>query len=206
MAELLLVNPRKRRARKAPAKRRAKTSIARRATSAVSKRISSIRKKYRRNPSPRANDVLGQFKDGAIGALGALAVDVAMQKLPIPANLKTGQAAPIVKGLVGIGVGMLVAKLGKNKALGKQLAGGAVTVSLYTAGRQLLAPTLGLAGFNDGSLYGYNDGLLGIDDGLLGAYEGSLNAYEQMNAYDDGLGDGDFDSMGGYVTGAQIVQ
>ena len=108
MAELLLVNPRKRRKAKKTAKRR---SPRRSLVAASSRAVKSIRRRFRRNPigGSVANNAMEQFKTGAIGAAGALAVDVAMQKLPIPANLKTGTLAPIVKGLVGVGIGMLVA-------------------------------------------------------------------------------------------------
>ncbi len=191
MAQMLLVNPRKRRkasaAKKPAAKRRSIASRARSSVAKVSKRI----KHYRRNPISKAS-VISQFKEGAIGAAGALAVDVAMAKLPIPAEYKTGQFAPLVKGFVGIGIGMAVAKFGKNKKLGEQLAAGAVTVSLYNAGRQLLAPTLGLAGYGDGGLLGYDDqGLLGWDmQNDLGWQNSaqSFEDYEDLGYFETDLG------------------
>lgn len=174
MAELMLVNPRKR--RKSGAKKRRTVSRRKSLVSASAGKIRSLRKRFRRNPiGGGANSAIEQFKTGAIGAAGALAVDVVMQKLPLPDNLKTGQLAPVVKGLVGIGVGMLVAKFGKNRDLGKKLAQGAVTVSLYGAGKELLRVPLGLSG---------DDGLLGYDDGLLdGDFDDSLGAYD-LGAYD----------------------
>lgn len=174
MAQLMLVNPKKRRkSRKAKARRRSPS----RALASVTRK--TIRR-YRRNPIKK-NDMVQTFTGGAIGAAGALAVDVAMAKLPIPANLTTGNLAPITKGFVGIGLGMLVSKVGKNKKLGEQLAGGAVTVALYNAGRQMIGPSLGLAG--------YDDGLLGWDDGLLGYYNaaptsgGDYADYEMGEVY-----------------------
>lgn len=109
---------------------------------------------------------------GAIGAAGALAVDVAMQRLPIPDNLKSGAMAPAVKGLVGIGLGMAVAKLGKNKQLGEQLADGAITVALYNAGREMIGPQIGLSA--------YDDGLLGTD------FDDDLGYYSAAPTYDGG--------------------
>lgn len=198
MAELLLVNPRKRKkARKSPARK----SVARRAVSAVRSSVAKVSRRYRRNPIASrgaASNAMDQFKSGAIGAAGALAVDVAMQKLPIPANLKTGTAAPIVKGLVGIGIGMLVAKVGKNRDLGKKLAQGAVTVSLYAAGKEMLKGPLGLSGYDNDLGADFDDlgyyGLDGADD--------ELGAYEELSAYDLGdglLGDG---LLGAYDSGA----
>lgn len=151
----MLVNPRRRKARK-PAKRRA----SRRRTSLATVKTTSV-KRYRRNPSRRTGKMVETFTNGAVGAAGALAVDVAMQKLPfIPENLKVGTFAPITRGLVGIGLGMAVAKVGRNVKLGKQLADGAVTVSLYNAGKNLIGPQLGLA---DGELLG-DDSLLYYGD------------------------------------------
>lgn len=197
MAQLMLVNPRKR--RKSPAKRR-KTSVASRAVSSVKRRVSSLRKRYKRNPigGGGANNAIEQFKTGAIGAAGALAVDVAMSKLPIPANLKTGTMAPIVKGLVGIGIGMAVAKFGKNRDLGKKLAQGAVTVSLYAAGREMLKAPLGLSDYSDE---------LGADFDDLGYYtmgeyvDSSDGVGDLLNGYDSGMGD----LLGAYDSGGAIV-
>lgn len=133
MAQLLLANPRRRR------KSRSR-SVARRS-----------RRRYRRNPI-RSAGIMGTVKKGAIGAAGALAVDFAMQKLPIPAQFQSGALAPAVKGAVGIGLGMLVAKFGKNRALGQQLADGAVVVALYGVGKNMVGPSLGLSG----DLLGYD--------------------------------------------------
>ncbi len=189
MAQMLLVNPRKRAKRKTAKRKSTSTAVAR-VKSRVSTGLRSIRRKYRRNPIQKT-DIFGQFKDGAIGAAGALAVDIAMAKLPIPDNLKTGQMKPIVQGLVGIGIGMAVSKFGKNKSLGKQLAGGAVTVSLYNAGRQMLAAPLGLAGYDDQGMLGYQDsGLLGSsnewdsDDFSMGF----INPAPSFPDYDSDLG------------------
>lgn len=191
MAQLMLVNPAKRR-RKSPAKKR-RTGIVTRAKSTVSTGLKKIRRSYRRNPIDKSA-VFDQFKDGAIGAAGALAVDVAMAKLPIPASLKTGQMKPIIQGLVGIGIGMAVSKFGKNKSLGRQLAGGAVTVSLYNAGRQMLAPTLGLSLSGDDTMLAYTD--MGEYDSSLFGYDNGLLGDDEMGAYDEGMG---------YYTGAPIL-
>lgn len=153
MAQLMLVNPRKRRRkttkRKSPSRRLATV------------KTTSVRR-YRRNPSARPAKIMDTVQKGAVGAAGALAVDIAMQKLPIPANLQTGPISAVVKGGVGIGIGMLVAKFGKNKKLGAQLADGAVTVSLYNAGKAMVGPSLGLS---DGELLG-DDSLLYYDDNM----------------------------------------
>ncbi|PCI44004.1 MAG: hypothetical protein COB41_05565 [Proteobacteria bacterium] len=146
MAQLMLVNPKKRTKKK--------------------KRLSSVTKvtkRYRRNPVDKA--AIGKTAmAGGVGAAGALAVDVAMAKLPIPENLKTGSMAPVARGLVGIGLGMLVSKFGK-KSLGQQVAQGAMTVALYSAGKNALGPSLGLSAYDYDDMDGYGD-LMGFDDDL----------------------------------------
>ncbi len=163
MASLLMVNPRKRRT-----KRRTSKAVSKRR--APSHRLAAVttRKTYRRNPIRKAG-MVDTFTKGAVGAAGALAVDVAMSKLPIPANLQTEMLAPITRGVVGIGLGMLVAKVGKNKKLGTQLADGAVTVALYSAGKSMIGPKLGLAGADDLMYYGGDDYAMNYyddDDGM----------------------------------------
>jgi len=168
MGQLLMINSRKRR------KAKAKTKTKRRSSGLMVKArsaLGSVRRRYRRNPigGSTVSTAMTQFKAGAIGAAGALAVDVVFAKLPLPANLKTGALKPVMQGLVGIAIGMAVAKFGKNKKLGSELAQGAVTVSLYNAGRAMLAPTLGLSGYDDSGVLGYDDqGMLGFQD--LGWY------------------------------------
>jgi hypothetical protein len=155
MASLMLVNPRKRRAKKRTTSK--KRAPARRL--ATSKTVTTRR--YRRNPIRTANSMVETVKLGAVGAGGALAVDVAFSKLPmIPENLKTGAVGSVTKGFLGIGIGMLVAKVGKNRKLGKQIADGAVIVSMYEAAKRAIGPQLGLA---DGELLG-DDSLLYYDD------------------------------------------
>lgn len=128
----LLVNPKKR-----TPKRRA-----------VSKSPALVTKttisKYRRNPAPRAGQLMATAKEGAIGALGAIAAEVVLSKLPIPASLKSGQMQPIVSALAAVGVGYAIAKFAKKPALGKTLAQGGVTVALHQSIRPMVSGPLGL--------------------------------------------------------------
>lgn len=153
MASLMMVNPRSRR-RKATTKRR---SVRRAPARRVTRR--------RRNPiGSRKNDLMSQIQNAAVGAGGALAVDIAMSKLPIPANLKAGPALPAVKGAIAVGLGMLVSTVGKKRALGKQLAEGGLTVALHDVAKPMLS-NMGLAGYDDDDLQGYN--FDDFDDGDL---------------------------------------
>jgi len=145
MAELMLINPRKRRrkhkakARKHVAKRRRRHSVMSAAPVRHKRRryMSNPRKrsrKYRRNPSMRGFRPMAFMKDtlmpSAVGAAGALGLDMLLGFVPLPAMLKTPTMRPLVRiaGAVGIGI---VAGMVTNKRIGEQVGAGALTVVLY---------------------------------------------------------------------------
>ena len=153
MAALALIsNPRKRATKRKTAKRK---SPARRL--ATVKTVSTRR--YRRNPSPRVNNAIETIKDGAIGAAGAVATEVILSKLPLPANFQSGPARTAVSALGAVGVGMLVSKFG-DKKMGKTMAQGGVTVAMHSTLRGMVAGPMGLSGADD--LMGYGDDLMGM--------------------------------------------
>lgn len=164
MAGLMLVNPRKRRS---SIKRRKTTSHKRRKSTGLThhvKRAGAKLRRYRRNPiGGSSSSLTNQVKTAAIGAVGALAVDIAMTKLPLPLNMQTGIMKNAAQGLVSIGIGMLVSKFGKNKSLGQNLAQGGLTIAIHDGMKGMLAGKVpGLAGIQDlsGDLLGMGD-LLG---------------------------------------------
>lgn len=169
MAQLMLVNPRKRRTKRKTTRK----AVSRRRRNPVAKLTK--RRTYRRNPLPKMDTVIGTLKDGALGAVGAVASEVVLSKLPLPAALSSGNGRVAASALCSIGIGMLVAKFGKNKALGHTMAKGGVTVALHSVIR-------GVAGNIPGvGLDGYDDGLLGFDDGLLGmGYYNAAPTYDPM--------------------------
>ena len=176
MAKITVANP-----SRSPAKRRTARKAKRRSPSrsrSVAVRKSSAPVRRRKNPARRRTGIMQQVQTSAVGAGGALAVDIAMQKLPfIPANLRTGPMAAATKGAVSVGIGMLVGKFMKNKRLGEQLASGGMTVALYDAAKGMIGPSLGL---------GEYDALLGLGD------YSELLGYSSMNTgttYDAGMGD-----------------
>lgn len=226
MAELMLINPRKRRrkakktsAKKRHGKRRAMTALQRKyfgkrkhkriATVAkkshkrrrsITKHLSVRRhRKYRRNPARG----LGKFSvqgfakhtlmPSAIGAAGALGLDVLIGFLPLPPNLKTGPMRSVVRVVGAIGLGMLAGMVVK-KETAANIAAGAVTVTLYDVLKgalQTAMPTLQL-GENDvftqyPSLAYASAGQV-VDD--MGMYVGEGN---EMGEYED--------SVGAYVEG-----
>ena len=194
MAELMLVNPRKRRKspkrktvarRKSPTKRRRKNPIAK-----------SPARRRRRNPVA-GTKVMDQIINAATGAAGALAVDVAMARLPIPANLiATPMMRSASQGAVSLAIGMLVSNFGKKRKLGRQLAEGGLTVALHGMGKATIGPAIGLSGIDD-SLLGYEDSLLGVSrfedmNGDLGWY-GAAPVSPGFDSYDDSAINGEFD-------------
>lgn len=180
MAGLMLVNPRKRRTKRKTARK----TIAKRRSPRVASSKTVTTRKYRRNPIPRMGGVVSTLKDGAVGAAGAVATEIILSKVPLPAALATGNGRVAASALGSIAVGMLVAKFGKNKKLGQTMAQGGVTVALHSLMR-------GAAGSLPGvSLNGYGDGLLG--DGLLGDDFEDLGYYSSAPTFDSGV-DGYFD-------------
>ncbi len=161
MAELMLVNP-KRRKKRATSKAVAKRKPRKRAAAKMPT------KRRRRNPAARKSGIMAQVQGAAVGAAGALAVDVAMSKLPIPATMtSTPTMMAATQGAVSIGLGMLVANFGKKRALGRQLAEGGLTVALHAVGKSMIGPSVGLSSYDP--LLGYQDtDLLGYED--LGWY------------------------------------
>jgi hypothetical protein len=155
MAKLLISNnPKKRRARRKPTKRR---SVARRRNP-----VTPLRARRRRsNPSAR-KDIMSRVIESATGAAGAMAVDFALQKMPfIPAEFTQGPMKAATKGLVSVAIGYAVGKFAKKKKLGEQLAYGGMTVALYEFGKESIGPSLGLSYDSSGELLGSN--LLGMD-------------------------------------------
>lgn len=166
MANLLLANPRKRRRstsrrRKSPARRRS-NPIAKAPT-----------RRYRRNPAART-DIMKMTQKGAVGALGAFGVDVVMERVPALQGLGGPQMAPLVKGLVGVGIGMAVSRFGRNKRLGVDLAEGAITVQLHSLLKGTVGPAMGLS----------DDGLLDYDFDDMGYFSPEPVWPSQGETYD----------------------
>jgi uncharacterized protein YcfJ len=148
MAEILLVNPRRRRKAKS-AKRRARRAAPRRARKVARRRSVTVkvnpRKRYarkaravrrrRRNPSFRGvtGQIVPTMKSGFVGALGGLGLDVltgfALPRLPAAAQSGYGKTA--VKVLGAVLVGMLGNMVARGR--GRDLATGAMTIVIHEA-------------------------------------------------------------------------
>jgi len=89
---------------------------------------------YRRNPARRGFDLMGMAKNtlvpGAIGGVGAVGLDMILDRLPLPATLTFGPMRPVVKFAGAIGLGILAGMI-TNRRIGEQVAIGAIAVSVY---------------------------------------------------------------------------
>lgn len=118
-----------------------------------------------------ANNVL---MPAAIGAVGAIGMDMILPYIPLPATMMTGNKKYALKAVIAIGLGMLAGKvIGKEK--GHAAGVGMLTVVLHDALKEnipVYAPSIKLAGVNE-----YVDG--------LGYYSPSM----VVDGFDDGMGE-----------------
>ena len=175
MAEVLMINPKRRtrrktrrtaaqkaatrklvarnRGRKRVTRRRRKNPSTRNAFGVPrygTRRRNPVRRARRRNPARRsARGIVNTTLMPAVkGAAGALALDVAWGYLPIPMTLKTGYMRHVVKGVGALGLGYL-ANFVTSRSDADQMARGAMTVVVHGAMReaaQQFMPTVPLDG------------------------------------------------------------
>jgi len=186
MAEMLLLNPKKRKRRKT-AKRK---TVAKRRKSPVARRKKTYRRK--RNPARRGGFgriVQDTLMPSAVAAGGAIGLDVLMAYLPVPETLKTGPMRHVASGVGAIGMGMLASMFLKPKTA-ELITTGAMTVVMHNAGKEMVqrfAPNIQLASCDDE----YDD-LAYVSPGMpVGEY---LNEYV------------DDDGMGAYLSGISLEE
>jgi len=146
MAEMLLINPRRRsgrKTRKATAKRRRTTARRKNPISVATVRrrrhnpIRAKRRVSRRRRNPIGGKILSgglmkMIQEAFVGAAGSVAVDVAYGQIQsyLPASLRRtpGQVGvgDVVKAAITVGLGSVLAK--PTKGLSKRMAAGALTV------------------------------------------------------------------------------
>lgn len=171
-------------ARKATTARKTTTTAAKPRKARARRRTATV-VKYRRNPLPaRAKGIVAEnIKPAVIGATGALALDVIVAKLPIPAQLKTGPANYAARAVGAIALGLLAEKVGKLKHdTAVSLARGGLTVVLHDAGKALMRaqfPALALAAYEEEltDIAGMVDGLSVYDEDLTMAGLGENLSY-----------------------------
>lgn len=155
----IAANPRRRRRRRNPIaaiaanprrRRRRRNPIAIANPRRRRRRASAIRVRRRRsNPrmlSPRG--IMNALIPAGMGAVGAVALDVAMTWVPLPAQFQTPLWRNVARIVGAIGLGYAASfVIGREKA--KQVTLGALTVASYTVVRDLVTqnfPQIGLSG------------------------------------------------------------
>lgn len=172
------------------------------------------RRLYRRNPINFRGGIMGivnnQIIPAAIGAGGALALNLALSFIPLPDVAKTGWARHGVRLLGALGLGWAAQKFVGGKK-GEALAAGALTIVMYDIVRAALsqfAPEIStrLGEFEDVSLgeveyyspASYVQPVAALPGGSPG--DGNVDGF---GAYMNGDLDGDLDGvgMGAYMNG-----
>jgi hypothetical protein len=160
--ELMVINPVRSRKRytakrRSSTRKRRRVSYARRNPIAVAS-ASSVRRSKRRRSFRRSiakarsgyrnarSSSFGSFigdklLPAAIGAGGAFALDMAWDRLPIPAQFKTGMAAPVVRIAGAVGIGLAAGMVG-GKKFGDEAMAGALTVTIYDLLKAQMAPSV----------------------------------------------------------------
>jgi len=158
MAEMLLINPRRRKTRRAnPVGKRTTRARRRNPVARVMARparrrnpVAAMKRRVmrRRNPIGMNAGMMKMIQDAFIGGAGSIAVDLVQGQVNrfLPATLQTRP------GTVGLGDGVkavLTVVLGRalsgyTKGLSTKMAAGALTVQSAGIMRTLLGPTLGL--------------------------------------------------------------
>ena len=170
----------------APARRRSRRKSGWKITSPRAASRAGRALRYRR-PNP-INFALNTLMPSVVGGAGALALDVVMGVLPLPANLKTGPMAPLVKVAGAIGLGMLASKM-VNRRVGEQIAAGAITVQFYNFAKGMLVKfgggkIPGLAMYPDGFMSEY---VTGEEMPALGYTDSGVQVGEYVSGYESGV-------------------
>lgn len=179
MAEMLLINPRRRKTRRTAVKRnpiaqaRAVARPARRRRNPA--RAMARRVMRRRNPIGMTSGMMKMIQDAFIGGAGSIAVDLAQGQINkfLPATLQTRP------GTVGLGDGVkavMTVVLGRalnrtTRGLSMKMASGALTVQSAGIMKTLLGPMLGaqLGYYTPGMVTNMNNRVGPIRNGV-GAY------------------------------------
>jgi hypothetical protein len=135
-----------------------------------------------------------QLMPAAIGGAGALGVDIAWALAPVPANIKTGAFAPLVKIAGAVVLGAIVSRFA-SKRIGAGVVSGYLTVTAYDFIKGLVSknlPQIPLAG------YPYDLGFYQAGQFIPGGAQPGMGAYlpgpdtpehDAVGAYLEGYGD-----------------
>lgn len=202
MPEMLLINPRKRRAarkttkRRTAKRRRNPINTIRSRSVAPRRRANPIRyvkrrmSRRRRNPISLGGSAKGfmtQLRDALIGGAGAVAMDAAYARIapmlpaslqPVPGSVGAGDA---VKAVLTVMLGRLLSK--PTKGLSAKLAQGALTVQAHGIMKSVLPASVTGMGF-------YSPAQIADMSNRVGPMRRGVNAYvpgtQLLNAYTQG--------------------
>ena len=102
-------------------------------------------RRFRRNPSGLAGGIkhLPMLLIPAVGiGAGAVAAEMFMGYLPIPASWKSGVLRQVTKGAVGLAAGWILSTFLKQKKLGLYVAAGAVVIAVHDAIKEAITARL----------------------------------------------------------------
>lgn len=148
-------------------------------------RVHRRKRRYLSNPikSP-LSFAKAQLMPSAIGAVGALGLDIVLGMIPLPDSLKTPTVRPFIRLAGAVGLGMLASSF-LDKSKGEAIAAGAITVTLYDVLKGFVAtqmPTLNLSGYSESPMYLPIDNADGMgvypSDGM-GVYPNGMGEYVQ---------------------------
>jgi len=105
-------------------------------------------RRRRRNPSLLSRGFVSTLGGGAVGALGGVALDLAMKPLPI--GLKVGPINHLVRGVGAVALGLLASLVKIPGAA--DVAKGALAITVYNAARQYVTVPYGLGEMSDGDI------------------------------------------------------
>ncbi len=131
----------------------------------------------------------------ALGAAGAIALDIAYAYLPLPANLKAGSFAVPVKAAAVLGIGALASRfLPKQRTLINGAVLASLTIAAYNFGRAQIATMLPGVQLNEyvsgmgytGAAQFLPDYSSGVSEYVSGANPGaSQNAWDYSSSGDE---------------------
>lgn len=181
---------RRRRRSSSAGKRRAATGYVVGSRPIRRRKLNPRRKAYRRrrsNPRFSVGGITGQVIPALYGAGGAIALNIALSYIPLPAALSTGWARHGVRLVGALGLGWAARKfLG---AKGNAVAAGALTVVVYDILKGVLAQAAPDLGARLGE---YEDVSLSGDEG----FTDPASIVSGMGAYLTGPMDGPLDGVG----------
>lgn len=194
MAELLLVNPRRRRKagkkkstrstarkhvrrarRKNPVRRlRARKSSVRKYVAKRATKRRSTRRRHNPIGLPSMGGVMGTVIGSGKGALGAIANDALMTYVPLPLMLKTGMVGQLSRAVMAFLLGWGASKVA-GKSIGADFTRGALTVQIYALAKPMISQFVPLADGDMGDVGYYNPGTV-LSDGMGQYLSGTQSA------------------------------